>query len=254
MKEKDETEMVEDKRPRYSVIRMASALLLAAMLLAVTGFTPIKMLRGPTETEAIQNNEIGDFVSRDINAILGFYADDINSGGETIGRYAVVPMDGQFVSAHFTKRYLESADSVYASTNDYISGNSYLDVYVVVEGTVQMLSEESSGLMYDWFGKNRGELIASKMIADTDDYSDYLTDYVLMVDRVGRFTESSLSVLACLAGLFVLYAIIELFLMARGFYLPREANVEENTNSEYSESEGKEDREAENTEMSEEDE
>lgn len=253
MIEKDEKETLGNKRLRLAVIRMASALLLAVMLLAVIGFAPIKMLKGPTETEAIQNNEVGDFVLRDINAILGFYADDINSGGETAGRYAVVPMDGQFVSVHFTKRYLESADSVYASTNDFISGSSYLDAYVIVEGTVEMLSEEPSGLMYDWFGENRERLIEIKMIEDTDDYSDYLSDYVLMVDRVGRFTETSLTVVACLAGLFVLYAIIELFLMAIGFYLKREANTEKIKNSEYSEAEGEKGQETENIEISEED-
>lgn len=227
MQEKDKIEKDAGKILRNSVIRMAFALLLSALMLAATGFAQIKMIKGPVETDAIQKNEGGDFVSRDIYAILGFFADDVNAGGEAKGRYAVVPMNDKFVSVHFSKRYLESAEDVYESTNDFVNGKiSQLDVYVTVEGTVSTLSEEASGLMYDWFGENKTELIESKMIADTDDYSDYLSDYVLNVDMIGNFSETLLAVLTCISGVLLLYAIVEIILMAAGFYLPREAEVQ----------------------------
>lgn len=211
-----------NKRLRNSVIRMAAALVIAVVLLAVTGFSPLKLIKGPTETEDIQSNDVGDFVKRDVYAILGFYADEKASNGDTISRYAVVPMNGKLASVHFTKRYLESAGNVCDATYDFINGKlSSLDAYVTVEGTVDKLSEGASSLLYDWFGTNKAQLVEMNLIADTDDYSTYLTDYVLRVDTINGHSETLSVVLGVLAGIFVLYAIVEIILMATGFYLPK---------------------------------
>lgn len=220
-----------NRRLRNSVIRMAVALVAALILLAVTGFSQIKLIKGPVESEDIQSNEIGDFVTRDVYAILGFYADEKNSKDETISRYAVVPMNGKLVSVHFTERYLDAANSVCNSTYDFVQGKvSSLDAYVTVEGTVGMLDEKASALLYDWFGVNKDQLVEMKMIADTDDYSTYLSDYVLRVDTINGHSETLSVVLGILAGIFVLWAIVEIILMATGSFLPKiEGEEEEST-------------------------
>ncbi len=210
------------KRLKSAIIRMASALVAAAIMLAITGFAPITLLKGPQETEAIQSNEFGDFVCRDIYAILGFYADEKDKSSETSGRYAAVPMNGELVSVHFTERYLEAAGAVCDNTYDFINGNvEKLDKYVVVEGTVEEIGEDASALMYDWFGTNKAQLVEMKMIADTDDYSDHLSDYLLEVDTVKSHSEAYVYVTGIIAAMLLLYAIVEIVLMSIGFYLPK---------------------------------
>ncbi len=216
-----------NKKLRGAVIRMAAAVAAAVILLAITAFAPVMLLKGPEETEAIQNNEPGDFVYRDIYAILGFYADDKGKSGETMGRYALVPMNGELVSVHFTKRYLESADAVCDNTYDFINGRAEkLDKYVTVEGTVEEIGEDASALMYDWFGANKAQLVEMRMIADTEDYSDHLSDYLLEVDTVKSHNETYVYVTGIIAAMLLLYAIVEIVLMASGFYLPRTAGAQ----------------------------
>lgn len=208
------------RRLNFALIRAIAALLAAGILLAATGFAVIDLLRGPKEITAIQDEEQGTFVSRDVFAILGFYADDVK--GDTVtGRYALVPMGGKLVSVYFTQRYLESADTVCDETYDYINGKiSALDHYVKVQGTVGKLSENASGLMYDWFGLNKDQLVEMRMIDDTEDYADYLTDEVLIVDTVNGYGQNLIVSLSVISGLLLLYMAVELVLMAVGFYLP----------------------------------
>lgn len=204
---------------RAAIIRLASAVALSALLLAICSFAPIKLISGAKQTKAIQDNEFGDFVCRDIYAVLGFYADDKNSDGEVTGRYGVVPMNGQLVTVHFTRRYLESADAVCDATYEFINGNrGSLDVYCAVEGTVSELDNDASGLMYDWFSLNYNQLVEMKMIAETDDYADYVTDYVLMVDTVNGRSMTFVTIIGVLSAALLAYAIVELMLILSGFY------------------------------------
>lgn len=220
--EKNKSARGGNRRLRNAVVRMASALIVPAILLAITGFAPITLLKGPKETEAIQNDEIGDFVVHDIYCILGFYADQKNKADETTGRYAVVPMNGELVSVYFTQRYLESANSVCDNTYNFINGKAAaLDKYVIVEGTVEEIGEDVASLMYDWFGINKNQLVQMRMIADTDDYSDYLSDSLLVVDTVNSYSETVIYIIGIISALLLLYSIIEIILMSTGFYLSR---------------------------------
>lgn len=213
------TDKKDNNLRRAAIIRLASAVVLSVLLLAICSFAPIKLISGAKQTKAIQDNEFGDFVCRDIYAVLGFYADDKNSDGEVTGRYAVVPMNGQLVTVHFSRRYLESADAVCDATYDFINGNrESLNVYCAVEGTVEELDNDASGLMYDWFSLNYNQLVEMKMIAETDDYADYVTDYVLMVDTIDGHSISYVTIMGGISAALLAYAIVELTLILSGFY------------------------------------
>ncbi|NCC68037.1 MAG: hypothetical protein EOM14_07575 [Clostridia bacterium] len=204
---------------RAAIIRLAAAIVLSALLLALCSFAPIKLISGAKQTKAIQDNEFGDFVCRDIYAVLGFYADDKNSDGEVTGRYAVVPMNGELVTVHFTSRYLEAAEAVCDATYDFINGNrETLDLYCTAEGTVAELGNDASGLMYDWFALNYDQLVEMKMIAETDDYADYVTDYVLLVDTVDGRSTAYVTTIGIISAALLAYAIVELTLVLSGFY------------------------------------
>lgn len=209
-----------NKKLTFALIRCIAALVLAAILLAATGFSIVSLLRGPTESPAIQNEEQGAFVYRDVNIIIGFYADDAK-GDKINGRYGLVPMNGKLATVRFTNRYLESAGKLCDNTYDYFNGVvQSLDEYVVVQGTVGTLTEDQAALMYDWFGLNKDQLVEIGFIADTDDYAQYLSDEVLLVDTVQGYDQSLVIILSSIAGALLLYMLVEMVLMACGFYRP----------------------------------
>ena len=208
-------------RQTMAALRALAAVLVAVILLAVTGFGGVDMLRGAKESDSILDEEQGAFVKRDVFAILGFYADKA-TGDEVSARYAVVPMGGKLATVKFTNRYLEAAKAVEESTYGFVNGeNQTLDSYVIAQGTVSTLTEDESALLYDWFGLNKDQLVEMRMIAETDDYADYLSDSVLLVDTVNGRSQILVIALSAAAILLVLYAVIELFMIAVGAYKPK---------------------------------
>lgn len=227
------------KKLRFALIRCVTALLLAGILLAATSFGVIGLLQGPVVTTAIQNEEEGAFVYCDINAILGFYADEATSGGKVTARYGIIAMGGKLISVRFTERYLESAGTLYTDTVDLINGNiSELQNYIVVQGTVKTLSEENSALLYDWFGLNIDQLVAIGAVTDTEDYANSLSDNYLLVDTVEGINQNVVIAVSVIVGLLLLYMLVELVLMGTGFYLPKPESAAKDDASEAPESEG----------------
>ena len=209
-----------NKKLNFALGRCIGAFVLAVVLLALTGFSVIDLINGPKETVNFLTEEQGSFVSREVPAILGFYAEDAR-GDHVTARYAVVPVGGKLVTVRFTERYLESAKAVCDNTYAVFNGeaDSY-DKYVVVQGTLDTVTNAQSAIMYDWFGLNREQLVELRVINDTDDYADYLDDTVLLVDTVNGHHQNLVIGLSIAAGVLLLYMLLELVLMGAGFYLP----------------------------------
>lgn len=209
-----------NKKLNFALGRCIGAFVLAVVLLAVTGFSAIDLMKGPKETVNFLIEEQGSFVSREVFAILGFYAEDAR-GDHVTARYAVVPVGGKLVTVRFTERYLESAKAVCDNTYAVFNGeaDSY-NKYVVVQGTLDTVTNAQSAIMYDWFGLNREQLVELHVINDTDDYADYLDDTMLVVDTVKGYDQSLVIGLSAAAGALLLYMVVELVLMGGGFYLP----------------------------------
>ena len=221
-------EKVKNIRLRNALLRAGAALLAAVILLAVTGRSLIDLKKGATASSAIQDEELGAFVKCEVFAFLGFYdagaaaSDEASAAtaSASTGEYALVPMSDKFVTVHFSKRYLQSAAEIEAETYRFINGEiSSFDKYMVVEGTTATLSEEMSTKMYEWFALNKDWMVQAGVISDTEDDADYLSDTVLEVDVVNSMSETLVFALAGLAAACVLYIIVELVLMATGFYL-----------------------------------
>lgn len=216
------SEMPEKKNGRLkkALLRAGAAFLGAVILLAVTQFSILTLKKGATEIDAFQNAELGAFVKRDIFAIVGFYPND-GSDGTELSPYALVPMGGKFVTVHFTKRYLESAQAVQTATYDYVNNGTPLDKYFVVQGTTTTLPEALSTQMYDWFALNKDWMVEAGVIADTEDNAEYLSDVMLEVDTVNGMSQTLVFVLTGLAAVLLLYFFVELVLMAAGVYMDR---------------------------------
>lgn len=225
-----------NKRLRNALYRVGGAFLAAIILLAITKFSFIDLINGPKETVDTESEEIGAFVKTDVYAIIGYYADQ-NFGDTIVGEYALAPMNGKYVTVHFTKRYLESAGTVLSDTNNYLNGTlGTLDNYMIVQGTVEKLDEEHSTQMYEWFAQNADWMLEKQVITSADDYATYLTDTIITVDTVNSLNQNVVFALTGLAALCVLYILVELILMATGFYLSRSKKKSEidTTNEEIS--------------------
>jgi len=225
-----------NRRANLALLRCVCALVLALALLWITDFSVFTMLKGPVESADIQTEEEGAFVFRDINFILGFYADDYSKGENSPENYAVVPMGGKMVSVLFTDRYMESAQAVCENTYGYINGSTEPNKYVTVQGTVDMLTEAESKNMYDWFDLNKDQMVEIGLIRDTDDASEYLSDYVLVVDTVNGMGQNQVIALSVISALLLVYMLVEMVLMACGVYRWKEPKAEvESTEAEKSE-------------------
>ena len=200
-----------NRRLRSALIRALAAFVAAAVILWATGFGIITLIKGPTDASTISGEKAGAFVKSEVSVIFGYYDDD----------YAVAYLgDGVFTTIHLTGRYLESADAIKADTMSILDGTgTSLDKYIVVEGTVEKISEGTSAKMYDWFAENKDMLVSTQLISDTQDAATSMSDMMLEVDAVNGINEGLLIALTALAGLCLIYFFVEIILMGTGFYL-----------------------------------
>ncbi|MFB0921173.1 MAG: hypothetical protein QMB62_09870 [Oscillospiraceae bacterium] len=204
-----------NKRLRNALIRVGCALIAAAVLLAATKLSIFELRKGPTKTDAAQHEEMGSFVKQDVYLLLG----DLKDQGLS-DNYMLAAIVDKIVVVHFTNRYLDSAAEIKNDTLKYIDGEiTTIDKYVTVEGTVTKQSEELSKKLYDWFDANKSWMQEKGVIAESSDAATYLSDAVLTVDTVNSMSETLIYVLTGISALLLLYIIVELVLMAAGFYL-----------------------------------
>lgn len=217
----EEAEKEATKRDlRFALIRCAAALILAAVLLLVSGFSIVDLAGGPVEYQAFEEAEPGSFVKCEISAIIGLYGEN--------EELALVPGGRQYVTVRFTGRYDESVRAVVEETEGFLAGNIYpLDKYVVVQGTVETLDEEQSALLKEWLELNREALISKGVASETIDMENYVSDKVLLVDTVNGKSQTLVFILTGAAALLVLYIIAEFIMMALGLYKNKKEKPEE---------------------------
>ena len=205
---------------RFALIRCAAALILAAVLLLVSGFSIVDLAGGPVEYQAFEEAESGSFVKCEISAIIGLYGEN--------EELALVPGGRQYVTVRFTGRYDESVRAVVEETEGFLAGNIYpLDKYVVVQGTVETLDEEQSALLKEWLELNREALISKGVASETIDMENYVSDKVLLVDTVNGKSQTLVFILTGAAALLVLYIIAEFIMMTLGLYKNTKEKPEE---------------------------
>lgn len=217
----EETDKEATKRDlRFALIRCAASLILAAVLLLVSGFSIVDLAGGPVEYQAFEEAEQGSFVKCEISAIIGLYGEN--------EELALVPGGRQYVTVRFTGRYDESVRAVVEETEGFLAGNIYpLDKYVVVQGTVETLDEEQSALLKEWLELNREALISKGVASETIDMENYVSDKVLLVDTVNGKSQTLVFILTGAAALLVLYIIAEFIMMALGLYKNKKEKPEE---------------------------
>lgn len=220
-----------NNRLKKALIRGLAAFVAALLLLGVTRLSIVNLLKGPTEIYDLHNAQQGDFVKFGVSAIMGLY-DENDASGEK-GTYAILPMQGKFVTLRLSPRYLESAEAVKTQSLNFLNGaSSDMDKYFMVEGTVKTLSEPLHDQLYRWFDGQKSWMQEIGLLPEVQDSSIYISNVVLEVDSVNGMNEGLVLAFTGLAALLLLYLLAELVLMASGFYLrkPRKkAEVQEGT-------------------------
>jgi len=206
-------------RLRSALTRALAALLIALVLLSLSGFSFVDLLRGAKKVSTVGENDLGDYVSAEVNCILGYYAEDASASGSVKGRYAVVKLGDMLVTVHLSARYLESADVIFGETDAFYSGSlSALTHYFVVNGTVRELGSDAQALFYDWFGEHQGELVSCGAIDSVSDYVEILSDCSIEVDSVGSLSSGAAIALSIIAWVCLFYMAIVLIMAAWGRY------------------------------------
>lgn len=211
-----------NKRAKRAVIRACAAAVLALVLLAATGFAVVDMLRGPDVTADMTGLAPGDFVTTNVDMILGYFAEEYNGKDEVTALYAVVPYGGRFAVVILPERYFDSADTVYDSTYDFINGRTaFINDYILVTGTAEELTDETAAMFYDWFGLNKDWMAEAGLVdADVQDYADHLSLVALRADMTGRLPAVWAWTLSGIAWALLMYAVIVFLRLTLGKYAP----------------------------------
>lgn len=206
-----------NKKLRRAQVSILAALLAALILLAVTGFAFIDIIRGPVSADTAPELEDGAYVSVDVSADMGIFAEQYTSSGRVTGRYIVVPMGEQLAAFLLPERYFESEEAIREYTYQWINGQSEgLSSYILTVGTVRRLTEREQALMYDWFDLNSSWMTQAGTIGSVEDFTDHLSDYVVCVDYIGGMSAVWVYSLSSLAWLLIIFAIIMGILWALG--------------------------------------
>lgn len=206
-----------NKKLRRAQVSILAALLAALILLAATGFAFIDIIRGPVNADTALALEEGAYVSVNVSADMGVFAERYTSSGRVTGRYIAVPMGEQLVAFLLPERYFESEEAIRAYTGDWISGRTEgLTGYILTVGSVRRLTEREQAIMYDWFELNNGWMTGAGAIGGVEDFTESLSNYVVCVDYIGGMSAIWVYILSSLAWLLIIFAVVMGILWALG--------------------------------------
>ena len=207
------------KKNTLAVCRAAAALVAALILLSVTGFAFVDMLKGPVQVTNSNELNRGDYVEAQLAFVMDIVGVEKNAAGKDVAYYGVSPMGDTFTMIRFPVADFENIAAMEEATRSFLQGETVtMDFYMTVIGTVAPMDETLGGLLIEWFEENADWMIASGVIAETEDYSAYLGPQMIASGRVGAMNRGMALAMTILAALLVVYAIVEVLLVAMGVH------------------------------------
>lgn len=223
------------KKSALAVYRAAAALFAAVILLSVSGFGFVDMLRGPLDMAQETDVARGDYVKAEVAFLMDIVGVEKSASGREIAWYAVSPVGDTFVLFRFGAGDMENVRRMEEATDAFLQGeNLTMDIFMTVTGTASPMSESEGALLLEWFDRNADWMVTGGVIAETEDYSSYLTDLVIRADHVGGLSTAAVVTLSVSAAVLAAYAIVEAVLVIAGVYKKKEAipTKEEDTEEE----------------------
>lgn len=207
------------EKKTFAIVRVIAAVVLAAALLGITGFAFVDVLNGPVAMEEAAELSDGVYVQTDVAFVMDIIGVEKNAAGKEVAYYGVSPVGNTFAVIRYPAADFENVTALEAATKSFLQGEALtMDFYMTVTGAVEPMDETLGGLLIEWFEENADWMIVSGVIAETEDYSSYLCPYVIKSGRVGAVDMAVALVFSVLAALLVVYAIVEVLLVAVGVY------------------------------------
>ena len=206
------------EKKTLALARMITALVLAALLAGLMGTALGALLRGPEPVEDAENLAESAYVRVEAGFVMDVIAVEKNSAGEAVAYYAVSPIGNTFGVARYPAADLESIIAMEEATRSFLQGETEMDIYITVTGTVEPMDETVSELFVEWFEENEDWMTVSGVIGATEDYSSYLSPLVIDASRIGPRDRTAALVCSLLIVLLVVYAAVEAVLVTRGVY------------------------------------
>lgn len=203
----------------FAWIRAAAALVLALVFLAVTGFAFVDMLAGPASITDGAVIEDGAYLKADVTFIMDIVGVEKNAAGKEVAYYAVSPVGSSFMMIRYPLGDIPGVRGLEEETRQFLEGESLtMDFRMIVTGMVEPANDTVSGMLAEWFGENVDWMVAAGVIPQLDDYSAYLSSYVIQAGTVGTMGYGAALALTVMAALLVVYAIVEAVLISSGVY------------------------------------
>ncbi len=203
----------------FAWIRAAAALVLALVFLAVTGFAFVDILAGPASIADGAVVEEDAYLKADVMFVMDIVGVEKNAAGKEVAYYAVSPVGSSFMMIRYPLADSLAVQGLEEDTRKFLAGES-LDMAfrVIVTGVAEPADDTVSGMLAEWFGENVDWMVAAGVIPQLEDYSAYISPYVLRAGTVGSVSYGAALALTVLAALLVVYAIVEAVLVFGGVY------------------------------------
>ncbi len=204
------------KEKIFALCRMGVALVIAVVLLAVTGFGFVPMLTDPVEiTDGTQLAD-NSYVSCDLRYVMTVCGEEVKENGDVVAYYAIAPIGNRFVVLRFPAELHSDVLSMTDATLAYLGGeSSVMKIHMPVEGMVSQGSVAVYSLLSQWFESNKEWMSNAGVVGASPLAEDYLVSEVIEVDRLGALSGEYTVALSVLALLLVVYAVVELCFMGK---------------------------------------
>ncbi len=207
------------KRKNMAVLRGTAAVVLAVLLLALTGFGAFRLMAGPEAVTDGAELKNGAYVSARLTYVMDIIGVEKNGSGGIKAYYAAAPIGDKFVAVRFPASDAEHLLELEEATDDFLQGRAaVIPFFMTVSGAVRPLTEDTAAILSEWFSENAGWMSQAGVITAVENYGDYLSGLMIDTGGIGSVSVGMAVTAAVLAALLLVYAVAEFILIGLGRY------------------------------------
>ena len=190
------------------------AVVLAAVLLACTGFGAFRLLCGPEAVTDGKTLEDGAYVSVDLAHVMDVIGVERSASGAETAYYAAAPIGDIFVLIRFPASDAGNMMTLEDATDAYLQGDSdKLPFRLGVTGAAHELDDDAKEILVRWFNENAEWMSKAGVLASVQDYSIYISPIGIDAGRVGNVSAGLAAAAGIAAGVLIAAAVV-LFILA----------------------------------------
>lgn len=206
-------------RRNLALVRATAAVVLAVLLLALTGCGALRLLGDPDPVTDAAELKNGAYAGAELPYIMDIIGVEKSGSGRITGYYAVAPLGDSFVTVRFPASDAENMRALEQATDAFLQGDAMsIPYFLTVSGGVKNLSEDEEALLSQWFSDNASWMSQSGVISAVENYGDYLSGRMIDTGSVAGVSVGAAVAAGAAAALLLIYAVVELVLVGLGTY------------------------------------